>query len=134
MVELLYKPVYPCDTDEDAALLGYNSCDSYFSDTAEDMEYDSYDITYQWLFIIGIIVIGDTILFYGFGMATERMTKRVRDLLFESVIRQEIAFFDKNDTGALTSQLQEDTTLLHAFSGDPIRTGVMVLSSVFLGL
>ena len=39
-----------------------------------------------------------------------------------------------NATGSITSQLAEDAALLHSFSGEPIRTMVLNLSSVLVGV
>lgn len=74
------------------------------------------------------------LLFYGFGYASERMNKRVRDAAFTSLVRQEVAYFDVRSVGAITSELQEDTAMIHAFSGQPIRTLIMNLASVLVGV
>ena len=37
-------------------------------------------------------------------------------------------------SGAITSQLAEDAALLHSFSGEPIRTLVLNLASVLVGV
>ena len=49
-------------------------------------------------------------------------------------MRQEVAFFDKRSVGSITSQLQDDAAFIFAFSGEPIRTLVINLSSVVTGL
>ena len=41
-----------------------------------------------------------------------RITKNLRDLVFRSIIRQEIAFFDKVRTGELINRLSTDTTIV----------------------
>lgn len=69
-----------------------------------------------------------------FGYATERINKRIRDMTFSSLMRQEVAFFDKRSVGSITSQLQDDAAFIFAFSGEPIRTLVINLSSVVTGL
>jgi ATP-binding cassette subfamily B (MDR/TAP) protein 1 len=79
-------------------------------------------------------VVGHTLVHYGFGTAVERMNKRVRDASFKNLIRQEIAWFDVRPVGTITTQLSDDAALIHSFSGEPIRTLVMTLSSVAVGL
>mmetsp|Transcript_16711 Transcript_16711/g.38414 ORF Transcript_16711/g.38414 Transcript_16711/m.38414 type:complete len:263 (+) Transcript_16711:1850-2638(+) len=74
------------------------------------------------------------LLFYGFTHASERMNKRVRDGTFKSLLRQEVSYFDMNPVAVLTSKLSEDAALIHAFSGEPIRTLIINLSSVLVGL
>ena len=70
------------------------------------------------------------LVFYGFGYATERINKRIRDMMFSSLMRQEVAFFDKRSVGSITSQLQDDVAFIFAFSGEPIRTLVINVSLV----
>ncbi len=45
-----------------------------------------------------------------FTIANARLVIRIRRLLFQSITRQEIAFFDVTETGDLTSRLTADTT------------------------
>ena len=67
-------------------------------------------------------------------MATERMNKRVRDAAFKNLVVQEIGWFDVRTVGSITTQLSDDAALIHSFSGEPIRTMVMNLASVAVGL
>ena len=62
------------------------------------------------------------------------MNKRVRDAAFTALVRQEIAFFDKRSVGSITSQLQDDAARLHTFTGEPIRSLLIALSSVLTGI
>ena len=79
-------------------------------------------------------LVGNVLLFYGFGYATERINRRMRDQVFSSLMRQEVAFYDKRSVGSITSQLQDDAAFVFAFSGEPVRTTVLNLSSVVTGL
>mmetsp|Transcript_20583 Transcript_20583/g.59736 ORF Transcript_20583/g.59736 Transcript_20583/m.59736 type:complete len:1251 (-) Transcript_20583:552-4304(-) len=133
MIELLYNPVFFCD-DSFLVGTGYESCDAYYNSEADNMQNLSFKISYGWLGLIGSTVIGNILLFYGFGTASERMSKRVRDAAFDSLVRQEPAFFDKRSVGSITTQLQDDAALIHSFSGEPIRTLIMNISSVLVGL
>jgi ATP-binding cassette subfamily B (MDR/TAP) protein 1 len=123
-IELLYKPVMGCDVP------GLPTCESI----AEDMQNMSFNISYGWLAVMCSTIVGNVLLWYGFGMASERMNKRVRDAAFGSLVRQEVAFFDKRSVGSITSQLQDDAAMIHAFSGEPIRTFVVSLASLLVGL
>lgn len=67
-------------------------------------------------------------------MAAERINKRMRDMTFSALMRQEVAFFDKRSVGSITSQLQDDVSFIFAFSGEPVRTLIVTLSSVVTGL
>mmetsp|Transcript_26160 Transcript_26160/g.40122 ORF Transcript_26160/g.40122 Transcript_26160/m.40122 type:complete len:696 (-) Transcript_26160:1635-3722(-) len=46
------------------------------------------------------------------GVAGERVVARLRNTLFQSILKQEIAFFDEYKTGDLVSRLGSDTTLI----------------------
>jgi len=46
------------------------------------------------------------------AVAGERVVARLRNTLFSSILRQEIAFFDDHKTGELVSRLGSDTTLI----------------------
>ena len=44
----------------------------------------------------------------------ERLTTRLRDMTFRSIMRQDIAYFDReeNSTGAITARLATEVTLV----------------------
>ena len=98
------------------------------------MRETSFKVAYGCLGIIAMSIIGNMLLFYGFNVASERMNKRVRDAAFESLVRQEVGYFDLHPVAVLTSRLSDDAALLHSFSGEPIRTLLMNLASVLVGL
>ena len=135
VIDLLYHPVLPCeDYLNGTSTLGNFTCQNYWDDVAHDMKELSLNITWGLLGIMVISIVGGMALFYGFGKASERMNKRVRDAAFNSLVRQEVGFFDLRPVGVITSQLQEDAALIHSFSGEPIRTLVINLSSVLVGV
>jgi ATP-binding cassette subfamily B (MDR/TAP) protein 1 len=133
MIEILYTSVEDCPSPmvpDDVS----GDCDAYWNDIADDTQDRSFQIFYAFLGVIASTLLGSTFLFWGFGVASERMNKRVRDSAFTSLLRQEIAWFDLRSLGSITSHLAEDAALLHAFSGEPIRTLVLNLSSVLIGV
>lgn len=132
-IELLYQPIFTC-TPETQLFLNVTSCDSYADDIAEDMRDRSYVLSVYWTIIILVNFAGYLLLFWGFGNATERMSRRIRDSAFNSLVRQEVAFFDRRSVGKITTELQEDTTQIQTFTGDPIRQVLISLSSVLTGL
>mmetsp|Transcript_26009 Transcript_26009/g.46896 ORF Transcript_26009/g.46896 Transcript_26009/m.46896 type:complete len:1444 (+) Transcript_26009:100-4431(+) len=134
MIEYLYYPVLPCDMEAGIIPPGYSSCDDYLTFVTDEMRNISFMLTYGWLGIIAAVMVGDILVFYGFGSASERMNKRVRDSAFTSLLRQEISYFDSRSVGSLTSQLSDDAALIHSFSGQPIRQLVMSISSVLVGV
>jgi len=133
MIKLLFQPVLPCSFPEGIPL-GFSTCEEYQDYVADDMRENSFRLSYYWLAVATSCIVGNTLLFWGFGNASERMNKRVRDSAFGSLVRQEVAFFDKRSIGDITTQLQDDAAKLHTFTGEPIRTFLLNLSSVLTGL
>jgi len=143
MIGLLFYPALPCPIpfvppglEENVCidlLLG-GSCGSYYDCVSNDMRRMSFEIAGYWTVIIAACLIGNILVFKGFGTATERINKRMRDMTFSALMRQEVAFFDKRSVGSITSQLQDDVAFIFAFSGEPIRTLVINLASVVTGL
>lgn len=68
-----------------------------------------------------------------FAYCSERLVHRARDQAFRSMLRQDIAFFDKgeNTAGALTSFLSTETTHLAGMSGVTLGTLLVVCTTLF---
>lgn len=118
--------------------MGFNEtdprCDEYEESVADTMQDESLSVFYGFLGIIFSALGGFTLLFWGFGVASERMNKRIRDQAFNSLLRQEISWFDIHSPAALTSRLSDDSALIHSFTGEPIRTLTSAVSSVLVGV
>ena len=67
---------------------------------------------------------------YLFTVAGERIVMRLQGELFESLMRQDIAFFDSHRTGELTNRLAADTTVLQKAVTVNISMGLRFLISV----
>jgi ATP-binding cassette subfamily B (MDR/TAP) protein 1 len=134
MIELLFRRTLPCPFEDGSIPFGYDSCDTYHNALADDMQSTSYKLGIYWAVVAVGCLVGNALVFWGFGMASERLNKRVRDSAFSALVRQEVAFFDKQSVGSITSQLQDDAARIHTFSGEPIRSLIMSLSSVLTGL
>jgi ATP-binding cassette, subfamily B (MDR/TAP), member 1 len=67
-----------------------------------------------------------------FGYCSERLIHRVRDRAFRTILRQNIAFFDKEDnaSGALTSFLSTETTHVAGLSGVTLGTLLTVFTTL----
>lgn len=63
-----------------------------------------------------------------FAICSEKLVHRARDQAFRAMLRQDIAFFDKeeNSAGALTSFLSTETTHLAGMSGTTLGTILVV--------
>jgi len=129
MMGLLFYPVFPCEDP-----LSAEECLDYRAAASNEMEDDTMTVFIHWIGIIFVILIGNLSLFIGFGYASERINKRVRDRAFESLVRQEMGYFDMRPIGILTTKLQNDATAVHTFSGDPVRNLFVSISSIAVGL
>ncbi|KAM3560243.1 hypothetical protein MY1884_003052 [Beauveria asiatica] len=67
-----------------------------------------------------------------FALCSERLVHRVRDRAFRAMLRQDVAFFDKeeNTAGALTSFLSTETTHVAGISG--VTLGTILLTATTL--
>ncbi|GAU33025.1 hypothetical protein TSUD_358920 [Trifolium subterraneum] len=70
------------------------------------------------------------------GWAGSKLTLRVRNLLFQSILRQEPGWFDfdENSTGVLVSMLSRDSVSFRSVLGDRFSVLLMGLSSAAVGL
>ena len=53
-----------------------------------------------------------------FNTAAERQIKKIRNLLYKSIIRQDMGFFDKNTTGKLTETLNAYELFIYSIIGN----------------
>lgn len=134
-IDLLFRRVLPCPMDGPQPIPdGFATCQEYWDWTANDMQHRSFFVALYWACVAVGSLIGNMTAFWGFGHASERLNKRVRDAAFSSLVRQEIAFFDKRSVGKITSELQDDAARVHTFTGEPIRALLIALASVLTGL
>jgi ATP-binding cassette subfamily B (MDR/TAP) protein 1 len=94
----------------------------------------SFKTIYLLIALMACSMFGSIMMYQGFGTATERINKRVRDQTFRALVRQEVSYFDVRPVGQICSQLSDDAAMIHSFSGEPIRTFVMTIASVGAGL
>ena len=123
-LDLLYTTVY-CDD---------SNCAPYYQSVAESMRSDSFRISAYWAIVIFMTLTGNFVVCSYFGKASEKLTKRIRDIAFISLIRQEVGFFDSINAGDLTSQLQEDTRLIQTVAGQPIQNLILSTSGFLISI
>ncbi|CAL8467005.1 g6541 [Coccomyxa elongata] len=77
----------------------------------------------------GAVVMG-VLQQYGFACMGQHLTRRLRALLFSSMLRQEVGWFDReeNASGALASRLSADTAAIRGALGDQV--GLLVQNLV----
>jgi ATP-binding cassette, subfamily B (MDR/TAP), member 1 len=133
-IELLFRRVVKCDETTDIASFGFDSCQDYWSSTHDEMQTRSFEVAALWSIAVVSALLGNTLCIWGFGMASERLSKRIRDAAFKALVRQEVSFFDQRSVGNITSQLADDAARIQTFSGEPIRSLLIAMASVLTGL
>lgn len=133
-INLFFFQVEDCLDDQSNSTLGFESCSEYWDEAADEMQWQSFELSLYFALLVVSGLVGGAIMFWGFGHASERLSKRIRDDTFTALVRQEVGFFDCRNLGELKSRLEESTARLHAFSGSPIRTFLMAVSSVVIGI
>ncbi|XP_026840827.1 multidrug resistance protein 1A [Drosophila persimilis] len=93
---------------------------------------------YSLYFLIAGIVVGIATFMqiYFFGIAGERLTERLRGLMFERMLKQEVAWFDDkaNGTGSLCARLSGDAAAVQGATGQRIGTIIQSVSTLALGI
>ncbi|KAL4560128.1 hypothetical protein LXL04_032277 [Taraxacum kok-saghyz] len=97
------------------------------------------DVGYLCLALVGLgfgCILTMTIQQGFCGWAGTKLTKRVRDVLFRSMLKQEPGWFDsdQNSTGVLVSRLSVDCISFRSVLGDRYSVLFMGLSSAAVGL
>ncbi|KAI4726474.1 multidrug resistance protein [Aureobasidium sp. EXF-10728] len=86
---------------------------------------------WSWMYFMLALVQFSAFLLQGyvFAICSERLVHRAREQAFKTMLRQDIAFFDKeeNTAGALTSFLSTETTHLAGMSGVTLGTLLSVI-------
>src|SRR5260370_766779 len=78
--------------------------------------------------LIAVQGVAMAIRYYLFMTVGERVVTRLRARLFQSLVSQEIGFFDGQKTGDLTSRLSSDTTVLQTAVSGNISMGLRSLT------
>jgi ATP-binding cassette, subfamily B (MDR/TAP), member 1 len=101
-IDLLFRQVYNCTGEASNTpicpmtvtdCVQFETCLEYWNSVANNMQDDSFVLAIYWFLLMICCFIGNILVYWGFGMASERLNKRVRDSTFSSLVRQEVAFF-----------------------------------------
>ncbi|CAF2118380.1 unnamed protein product, partial [Rotaria magnacalcarata] len=89
----------------------------------------------MWLVIMGcaIIVVGYFQVAL-WSIACERQTRRLREILFRSILSKEMAYFDTNKSGQLSTRLADDVNKVHDGIGDKVGSALQFIASFIVGL
>ncbi|KAF5199909.1 Abc transporter b family protein [Thalictrum thalictroides] len=85
--------------------------------------------------IIGLLsLVTHTLQHYFYGVIGEKAMTNLRSALYTAVLRNELAWFEKqkNNVGALTSQIINDTSLIKTIISDRMSVIVQCISSIVI--
>ncbi|CAD5117027.1 DgyrCDS5856 [Dimorphilus gyrociliatus] len=104
-----------------------------------DIDEQRRKINFYSLGLVGIgIVMGilNTIQNFSFGKSGSALTKRIRKMAFEKLMRKEIAYFDNPNhaVGALTTQLGTDASAVRGVTGSRIGSLIQAFSTMIVGI
>lgn len=107
-----------------------------FTETGEQLRSGA-DFWAGMFVVLGAAVYIGQLLASGFyGMAAERLTKRIRELSFRAMLRQDVAWFDAPDhsSGALTALLATDAAKIESLTGTQMNVVTQMTVTVGVGL
>ncbi|KAJ3337521.1 ATP-binding cassette, sub-B (MDR TAP), member 4 [Gonapodya sp. JEL0774] len=97
--------------------------------------WDSVMNAFKWLILFAAVAfIAGAIQSIGYSLSSERQLKKIREQYFKAILRQNIAWFDENMTGDLTSRLQSDTKLVKTGIAEKLSNIIMSLSQFVAGI
>ncbi|CAF0839275.1 unnamed protein product [Adineta ricciae] len=89
------------------------------------------------LVLVGVFAVGAVANFgrvYLILTTSQRIIKRIREQLFNSILRKEMAFFDKQKTGELVNRLSSDTEVMSNAVTQNISDGLRALTQSVAGV
>lgn len=72
--------------------------------------------------------------FFSFLFSGQQIVRNLRASVFSSILRQEVAFFDRNRTGELINRLSADTTVVGRSITDNLSDGLRAVAQAAAGV
>ncbi|GAA5897581.1 hypothetical protein JCM6882_003523 [Rhodosporidiobolus microsporus] len=117
--------------------LVFSTAIDVFSDTDRGTLRSGGDRMALWVFVIAIIAaISSFAQYYAFSVASERLAAKLRTLIFRSLLRQDMAYFDRDDhgTGPLTSAISSWPEKINGLLGATAGLVFQSLSTILVGI
>ncbi|XP_025081232.1 multidrug resistance protein 1-like [Pomacea canaliculata] len=107
-----------------------------FSEKGDDLLDGGVFWSLMFVALGGLNLFTNIIQNYSFGQSGERLTKRLRLLTFQNLLRQDVAYFDdpRHATGALTARLATDASIVKTAAGIRVAVVVQSLTGVVAGV
>ena len=109
---------------------------AFFQITSEKVRQDTSMVAIYYLITACGAIFCGIMLFWGSAQLSERISLRLRSLLFEALLRREIAFFDReeNALGTLTARLSNDSRSVARASGELFAKFLQAIFTLIIGL
>ncbi len=100
-------------------LFGMITGNFFVVDNAEEMRDKGYELSLWFLLLSALSFVGNCCMGVGCGVSGSRLTRRLRVLVFDKLMRYPISWFDnpEHSTGELTTSLEEDSQAVSNVSG-----------------
>ena len=98
---------------------------------------DEAELSQIALMLLGIFTAGGFFSFLRgslFTLAGERVVARLRKMLYDHLVVQDVGFFDANKTGELMNRLASDTTVIQTATTVNVSMGLRFAAQVVIGL
>ena len=120
----------------EAILFGMITGNFFIITDGEQMRETNTDLSLWFFLLAGLSFIGNICIGIGLGVSGSRLTRRMRVLVFDSLMRNPIAFFDypEHSTGELTTSLEEDSETVANVTGISMGQRIQVFSCLAAGL
>ncbi|KAL0398391.1 UNVERIFIED_CONTAM: ABC transporter B family member 9 [Sesamum radiatum] len=107
-----------------------------FFETPKELETDSRFWALMFVVVGAVVVMAAPVQNYMFGVAGGKLVQRIRSLLFENVVHQEISWFDDpaNSSGAVASRLSSDASTVRNLVGDTLALAIQNIATTVAGL
>ncbi|KAL8460800.1 hypothetical protein ACS0TY_032345 [Phlomoides rotata] len=107
-----------------------------FFEDPKELEKDSRFWALMFVVLGAVLLIAAPFQNYMFGVAGGKLVQRVRSLLFQKVVHQEISWFDdpSNSSGAVGARLSTDASTVRNLVGDTLALAIQNIATTIAGL
>lgn len=89
----------------------------------------------KWFLVLGAVAFVTGVFQVRFSLIfAQQVTNRIRNLYFNSLMRQDMTWYDSVETGELTARVSGDVNLLEDGIGSKIAGAVQFVTSFFVGI
>lgn len=108
----------------------------YYEPNDDDLWQGALEFFGWFMLIMAASFLGTLFHMWSFSVLGARLVRRIRAHAYSSLLRAEIAFFDRpgNSTGAITARLAADAALLKSVTGTNIAINTQNVFSLIIGL